>query len=159
MIVTKSYKKSVNARWKMTNELEKQFFETFGIEPDITSCYHRCKKDLNCKECNEAKVIYPQITDHILLELLVIMTRHTDIIDGFDSVQELKEFVLKDLIYSLTQPECNIVKQQVRTLFKEVNKTIQNLRTHCRHIDETNKILYNEKVQLLDKTKSYKISY
>ena len=47
------------------------------------------------------------------------MTRHTDIIDGFDSVQELKEFVLKDLIYSLTQPECNIVKQQVRTLFEE----------------------------------------
>ena len=106
----------------MTNELEKQFFETFGIEHDITSCYHRFKKDLNCKECNEAKAIYPQITDHILLELLVIMTKHTDIIDGFDSVQELKEFVLKELMYSLIQPECNIVKHQVRTLFEDGNE-------------------------------------
>ena len=103
----------------MTNELEKTFFNTFGIVPDITSCYHHCKKDLNCKKCNEAKVIYPQITDRILLELLVVMTRYTDIIEGFDSVQELKEFVLKELMYSLTQPECNIVKHQVHTLFEE----------------------------------------
>ena len=48
------------------------------------------------------------------------MTRYTDIIDGFDNVQELKEFVLKELMYSLTQPECDIVKHQVRTLFEEV---------------------------------------
>ena len=47
----------------------------------------------------------------------------------------------------------NKLQQQVKELqeYKEVNKTIQNLRTHCKHIDETNKILYNEKVQLLDK--------
>lgn len=47
----------------------------------------------------------------------------------------------------------NKLQQQVKELqeWKEVNKTIQNLRTHCKHIDETNKILYNEKVQLLDK--------
>ena len=31
------------------------------------------------------------------------------------------------------------------------DKKIEDLRTHCKHIDETNKILYNEKVQLLDK--------
>ena len=31
------------------------------------------------------------------------------------------------------------------------NEKIEDLRTHCKHIDETNKILYNEKVQLLDK--------
>ena len=48
-----------------------------------------------------------------------MMTRYTDIIEGFDSVQELKEFVLKDLMYSLTQPECDIVKHQVCTLFEE----------------------------------------
>lgn len=47
------------------------------------------------------------------------MTRYTDIIEGFDSVQDLKEFVLKDLMYSLTQPECDIVKHQVRILFEE----------------------------------------
>ena len=31
------------------------------------------------------------------------------------------------------------------------DEKIKDLRTHCKHIDETNKILYNEKVQLLDK--------
>lgn len=31
------------------------------------------------------------------------------------------------------------------------DEKIKDLRTHCKHIDETNRILYNEKVQLLDK--------
>lgn len=124
----------------MTNELEKKFFDTFGIEPKyaylVTDMfytsnshnYEATKNDLikyfSDKNCGRYKVTevyktYPQITDRILLELLVIMTRYTDIIEGFDSVQELKEFVLKDLMYSLAQPECDIVKQQVRRLFEE----------------------------------------
>ena len=50
----------------MTNELEKTFFDTIGIEPKIKQqCYHLCCKDLNCKECDEATKIYPQITDQI----------------------------------------------------------------------------------------------
>lgn len=123
----------------MTNELEKKFLDTFGIGAyykylliDKTSRFHNEKLfdktnfiDFikSGKDYLLLKVIkyHPQITDRILLELLIIMTRHTDIIEGFDSVQELKEFVLKDLMYSLTQPECNIVKHQVRTLFKEEN--------------------------------------
>lgn len=116
----------------MTNEIEKTFFDTFGIKPKKQCYYWDCPystgdvvKDtpMNERDCNSCKnpnkEIYPQITNRILLELLVIMTRYTDIIEGFDSVQELKEFVLKDLMYSLTQPECDIVKQQVRRLFEE----------------------------------------
>ena len=133
----------------MTNELEKQFFKYFGIEPryedactvedkywdneELANEYGTFDQYMNCKcgdqencttECSCAyqKEVYPEITDSILLELLVIMTRYTDIIDGFDSVQELKEFVLKELMYSLTQPECNIVKHQVRTLFEDGNE-------------------------------------
>ena len=133
----------------MTNELEKQFFQYFGIEPryedactvedkywdneELANEYGTFDQYMNCKcgdqencttECSCAyqKEVYPEITDSILLELLVIMTRYTDIIDGFDSVQELKEFVLKELMYSLTQPECNIVKHQVRTLFEDGNE-------------------------------------
>ena len=133
----------------MTNELEKQFFKCFGIEPryedactvedkywnneELANEYEtfdqymnrKCGDQENCTtECSCAyqKEVYPEITDSILLELLVIMTRYTDIIEGFDSVQELKEFVLKDLMYSLTQPECNIVKHQVRTLFEDGNE-------------------------------------
>lgn len=109
----------------MDNTIQKQFFETFEIKPKelifkTMNCACGCH---DCKNCDKYKNTYsdtyPQISDHMLLELLVIMTRYTDIIEGFDSVQELKEFVLKDLMYSLTQPECNIVKHQVRTLFEE----------------------------------------
>ena len=106
---------------KMTNELEKQFFDTFGIEPNITSCYHRCKKDLNCKKCDEAKVIYPQITDHILLELIFILTTLLDTTiyeDVFITVAKNREELKKDIF-----KECILykqhIKQQVCTLFNE----------------------------------------
>ena len=53
----------------------------------------------------------------------------------------------------------NQIKAKVQYLADEIyqilqdkwDKKIEDLRTHCKHIDETNKILYNEKVQLLDK--------
>lgn len=112
----------------MTNELEKTFFDMFGIKPKdrFKGCtlgakyYSEICKEETCKgcDCEIRETLYPQVTDRILLGLFVIMTRYTDIVEGFDSIQELKEFVLKDLIYSLTQPERNIVKQQVRTLFE-----------------------------------------
>ena len=112
----------------MTTEIEKTFFDTFGIEQRE---HKECECDyLNCpnpeiEECEECyyyktyKFDYPAISDRILLELLVIMTRHTDIIEGFDSVDELKKFVLTDLMYSLTQSEADIVRHQVQALFKE----------------------------------------
>lgn len=115
----------------MTNELEKQFFDTFGIEPDITSCYHRCKKDLNCKECNEAKVIYPQITDHILLELILIIMHHGDLFGHSTNIQELKDNTLKQIVETYNkfstcvtydgeyQQMAKDIKHQVRALFEE----------------------------------------
>lgn len=106
----------------MTTEIEKTFFDTFGIEPKYKTCvfkYCKNKKEYDCENCNDREWHYPQITDSILLGLVVIMTRYTDIIEGFDSVDELKNFVLTDLMYSLTQSEADIVKQQVQALFKE----------------------------------------
>lgn len=100
----------------MTTDLEIQFFDKFGIEKKL--------KTFAIKQGEQGELTYPpiyeypQITDSIWLELFVIITRYTDIIEGFASLQELKEFVLKDLMYSLTQPESNIVKQQVCTLFE-----------------------------------------
>ena len=105
----------------MTSQLEKIFFNTFGIEPDITSRYHHCEKDLNCKECNEAKVIYPQITDRILLELIFILTTLLDTTvyeDVFITVAKNREELKKDIFQ-----ECMLykqhIKQQVRRLFEE----------------------------------------
>ena len=88
----------------MTNELEKQFFQCFGIEPKkeyyCPSCdtkleewktekglYYMCG---NCCECDYVldsldkefeeilknlsyRMIYPQISDSILLELIIIL--------------------------------------------------------------------------------------
>ena len=53
----------------------------------------------------------------------------------------------------------NQIKAKAQYLADEIYQILQDkwdekfedLRTHCKHIDETNKILYNEKVQLLDK--------
>ena len=101
----------------MTNELEKKFFDTFGIKPKTNREYGYTMAIYN--EAGEEIKFYPIITDRILLELVVIMTRYTDIIEGFDSVDELKKFVLTDLMYSLTQSEADIVKHQVHTLFEE----------------------------------------
>ncbi len=68
----------------MTTDLEKQFFDTFGIEPKKTqhSCYgfwengiEDCpvKKCDICKYKHETLEYYPQITDRILLELFDIL--------------------------------------------------------------------------------------
>ena len=61
----------------MTNELEKQFFDTFGIEPEEEKyCLWECKEPslehVPCnKECKYQRhdIYYPQITDRILLKL------------------------------------------------------------------------------------------
>ena len=100
----------------MTSELEKQFFQCFGIEPRLKTFAIKQNKqgELTYPPIYE----YPQITDSIGLELFVIITRYIDIMEGFASLQELKKFVLEELMYSLTQPECDIVKQQVCTLFE-----------------------------------------
>lgn len=64
----------------MTNELEKTFFYTFGIE---AKC--KCTKDGNCyfQECSKCDWYihtYPQITDRILLELEAIIHNEYNIL-------------------------------------------------------------------------------
>ena len=53
----------------MTTELEKQFFDTFGIEPNTTG-YELKQVEENARGLIRVPVSeYPQITDSILLEL------------------------------------------------------------------------------------------
>ena len=106
----------------MTNELEKQFFQCFGIEPKIKQqCYHLCNKDLNCKECDEATKIYPQITDSILLELICILGNTSYFLitdDGLPiDVDGLKKSVLHSLTLQAKVDKNKVLKYQVRTLF------------------------------------------
>lgn len=100
----------------MTNELEKTFFNTFGIEPDITSCYHHCKKDLNCKKCNEAKIIYPQITDSILLELMELLMKQQATEFYYHD-----EYLFSSKLLGSNRPTCNRVKNLRELVLRTAN--------------------------------------
>ena len=96
----------------MTNELEKKFFDTFGIEPIGCNDNKNCTGVLDCTQCPNAK--YPQITDRILLELIIILGSICTVFDK--NVDDLKENVLKNLIELSGRYH---IYNQVRTLFEE----------------------------------------
>ena len=129
----------------MTNELEKTFFDTFGIEPryedactvedkywnneELANEYGTFDQYMNCKcgdqencttECSCAyqREVYPAISDHILLKLICILTRFYGelVLEQCLDVKDLKEQVLN--IFIRTSYKDNI-KHQVRTLFEE----------------------------------------
>jgi hypothetical protein len=99
----------------MTNELEKQFFDTFGIEPIGCNDNKNCTGVLDCTQCPNAK--YPQITDRILLELITIHSCWCLPRLCCFNVEQLKEQVLSDL--TLFNDERIELIHQVRTLFEE----------------------------------------
>lgn len=109
----------------MVSKLEKQFFDTFGIEPK-QACGRTgvCNNYVNYNDCNGCNYYkYPAITDRILLELICILTRHFDYADQnwltkCNDIKELKVSVLRLLLLCTT----NIIekcKHQVQALFKE----------------------------------------
>ena len=131
----------------MTTEIEKQFFNTFGIEPDM--CIHAkygyespegtwyfCNKNRDrcwtypssSTTCKYRETSYPEITDRILLELICILSEWRTYLDSSYTIKanntlHLKQDILKDFLelfkwYEFKKCEKGI-KQQVRTLFEE----------------------------------------
>lgn len=109
----------------MTNEIDKQFFDTFGIGPRLVISLEDWER---CKDLPRAEELfkhYPQITDHILLELICI--HNTYLGDNLYSLdyESLKKEVLKDLINEQELRELKKdyvsydMKHQVRILFDE----------------------------------------
>lgn len=101
----------------MTAEIEKNFFDTFGIEPKYKTCifkYCKNKKEYDCENCNDREWHYPQITDTHYLQL-VCWVNERRIFQNFD-VNGLKEYVLKELC---TMTVTEQFKHQVQALFKE----------------------------------------
>ena len=118
------------------NEIEKQFFDTFGIEP---KCVKRTLK-LAMPEYNENDLpkdlmqfmssqtqvyhIYPEITDRILLELIFLQPLSIEF-KYPRNIEELKNTLLGYYIEELSlfaEPsEAEIFKQKVQALFKEDN--------------------------------------
>ena len=108
----------------MIEEIEKTFFDTFGIEPR-----HKCKDGAlepcneQCNECGYYELRYPQITDRILLELICILTKRFDYADQnwltkCNDTKELKVSVLRLLLLCSTSI-IEKYKHQVHTLFEE----------------------------------------
>ena len=76
-------------------ELEKQFFDAFGIE-------ERCETDKHCCNWLCDSYHYPQITDRILLELILIALNYYYEIDfselDMSDLNGLKDSILELLI-------------------------------------------------------------
>ena len=112
----------------MITDIEKQFFETFGIKPRsyllCTSCWD-CIDAQPCEQCHYGKLIedeYPKITDRILLELICILTRHClDEREPYEitsiNMEQLKQQILSDIICIAG---CEATKCQVQKIFKEI---------------------------------------
>ena len=105
----------------MTNELEKQFFDTFGIEPKKgCTAYDKFtaeEADVICNDCCRACLyfddVYPRITPEILLELICIANEVYIDLEGTD-IETMKNSLLENFIFFRRD-----VKHQVRTLFEE----------------------------------------
>ena len=124
----------------MTTEIEKQFFDTFGIEPKSVKRTlelamqgydeNDLPEDLRQFISSQAQVyhVYPEITDRILLELICILSEWRTYLDSSYTIKanntlHLKQDILKDFLelfkwYEFKKCEKGI-KQQVRTLFEE----------------------------------------
>lgn len=117
----------------MTNEIEKIFFDTFGIGPrefksyDINSfCYEGQVCDSSCPHYRTYKIDYPKITDHILLELICIHNQYSHPLTIYSIKKEFfKKYILECMIdiinyfYEHEMGEYSELTQQVRKLFEK----------------------------------------
>lgn len=128
----------------MTTDLEKQFFDTFGIGPAyFYECSYKDKLDfglnpsddecpaktsnIRCDACNLGKKVlvgYQAITDSILLELICLLSAYFSLeqenwFRKCTSIKELKDWVLKAFIEVEKQSMSIIPRYQVQALFKE----------------------------------------
>ena len=119
----------------MTNELEKKFFQCFGIEPrEFKSCdvgtfcpypEKECGTD-TCPYYRTYKVDYPAISDRILLELICIANEHENY-SATTNMKNIKERTLRILLKTkkylkdtYSHKGChNVFVRKVRTLFEE----------------------------------------
>ena len=141
----------------MSNKLEKTFFDTFGIKPKfkgysnaeelynggVIPCgnikYFNTIEEMdeanywcfNMWELDDEDKEYPQITDHILLELILINMHYEDLFGNLTNTQELKDNTLKQLIETYNkfstcvtydgeyQRTARKIKHQISILFEE----------------------------------------
>ena len=118
---------------KMTTVIEKQFFDTFGIEKRQVDCGQPVR--LGCEDCKTCKYSvygYPEITDSHLLRLIEIIgekpfgymyvenCHSTNINNPQDfTIIEGDSFIDCLLTLAMNKKVSIRIKQQVQALFKE----------------------------------------
>lgn len=117
----------------MTNEIEEQFFDTFGIEakqkcakPLLKTTSEFCKAYKNCVGCDYNDLKYPQITDRILLELICVANQYEDYPIS-TNIKNIQARTLRILLktekfyknYYGSDRRYKKLLKQVRTIFKE----------------------------------------
>lgn len=114
----------------MTNELEKTFFDTFGIPQLCCKKYiTNCTKYGECEECvnyDKDFSTYPQITDHILLNLICIANQY-EYYPTSTHIKNIQARTLRILLKAkkylkdtYSHQGChNSLVRKVRTLFEE----------------------------------------
>lgn len=119
----------------MTTELEQKFYDTFGIEKQMTvkvSCtpeyLEHCEYYKHTEEYKGCtKLDYPDITAEKLLEMICIILNVEGLltINTEGNIADIKDFVLRFLISKVNNnPYChyktkNKIKQQIQQLFKD----------------------------------------
>ena len=120
---------------KTMNDIEQEFYDTFGIEPEIgyvcdkEPCEKELLEDKQCKGCShlyDTREDYPEITAEKLLQLLCIVideynrNGRTFYLDS-TNVKELKEDIL-DALMGCIDVTCDLFEtevKQIQQLFKE----------------------------------------
>ena len=104
----------------MTTELEQEFFKVFGIEPiPIKSYGYWLIKGSIAENDKGEKVVYPEISDRKLLEMICILSAYNYIFEDLkaDDIEQLKEEIIKLFFdYPLIAEE---EKTKIQQLFKE----------------------------------------
>ena len=101
----------------MTTDLEKQFFDTFGIEPRQWYKISMGKKGNFYNEPSHKS--YPQITDRILLELICILSKYQKDVGSLLEICETDKNSIKEEVLDMLIFRDIALKQQVQALFKE----------------------------------------
>ena len=113
----------------MTTEIEKQFFDTFGIEPRKQCYYWDCPystgnivndtpmNERDCNNCkNPDKEVYPQITDHLLLELIELLMKQQATEFYYHD-----EYLFSSKLLGSNRPTCNRVKNLRELVLRTAN--------------------------------------
>ena len=98
----------------MTTEIEKTFFETFGIKPKKgCTAYDKFTEEEadticndKCAECLYLDDVYPKITDRILLELMELLMKQ----QATEFYYHNDEYLFSSKLLGSNRPTCNRVK-------------------------------------------------